>query len=212
MSVGRPDQTVQAGRIVFKKLGRKPQTRKLSFTGAGGDPLVLKVRATATRASGKTATDHFEDYYNGMGLHTRHLLMSVSKSVVGMLAGIIVAEGRLRPDAMIVDYLPEMVSTPGFAEATVRDVLDMTTAIVFSEDYDDPEAEVVTHEQATAWRGRTPLAEKGLYAYSQTIKKDTREHGELHNDEREGPEDQPDHEHRSQNMVFEREPRHAGEF
>ena len=35
------------------------------------------------------------------------------------------------------------------------------------------------HEQATAWRGRTPVAENGVFAYAQTIKKDKRKHGEL---------------------------------
>jgi CubicO group peptidase (beta-lactamase class C family) len=73
----------------------------------------------------------------------------------------------------------EAVGSPGYADATVREVLDMTTSIIFSEDYDDPKAEVVTHEQATAWRGRTPIADRGVFAYAQTIKKDKRKHGEL---------------------------------
>jgi CubicO group peptidase (beta-lactamase class C family) len=55
----------------------------------------------------------------------------------------------------------------------------MTTSIVFSEDYADPNAEVVSHEEATAWRGRTPIADKGLFAFAKSIKKDKREHGEL---------------------------------
>ena len=121
----------------------------------------------------------FEKYYNGMKPNTRHLLMSVSKSVTGTLAGILVMDGRLNPAAKVVDYIPELKKSPGFADTTVREVLDMTTSIVFSEDYDDPKAEVVSHEKATAWRGRTPLADKGLYAFAQTIKKDQRAHGDL---------------------------------
>lgn len=120
-----------------------------------------------------------EKYYNGMTPNTRHLLMSVSKSVIGTIVGILVNDGRLNPERKVVDYIPELRSSPGFADTTVREVLDMTTSIVFSEDYDDPEAEVTTHEKASAWRGRNPVANKGLYAFAQTIKKDTRSHGEL---------------------------------
>lgn len=121
----------------------------------------------------------FEKYYNGMTPGTRHLLMSVSKSVTGTLAGILVNDGRLNPAAMVIDYLPEMKNSPGFADATVREVLDMTTSIVFSEDYADPNAEVVSHEVATAWRGpSSELAQQGLYAFAQTIVKDERSHGE----------------------------------
>ena len=120
----------------------------------------------------------FEKYFNGMTPGTRHLLMSVSKSVTGTLAGVLVKDGRLNPEAKVIDYLPEMKNSPGFADATVREVLDMTTSIVFSEDYADPKAEVVSHEVATAWRGPTAkLAQRGLYAFSQTIQKDKRAHG-----------------------------------
>ena len=36
----------------------------------------------------------------------------------------------------------------GFAEATVQQVLDMTTAIQYSEDYNNPNAEVWQYSQA----------------------------------------------------------------
>ena len=62
----------------------------------------------------------FEKYYNGMTPGTRHLLMSVSKSVTGTLAGILVNDGRLNPTLKVVDYIPELKNSPGFADATVR--------------------------------------------------------------------------------------------
>jgi len=65
MSVDSPDKTVKAGQIVVENLSEKPQTKKLTFAGAGGDPLVLKVQATVALAAGKTRTHHLEDYYNG---------------------------------------------------------------------------------------------------------------------------------------------------
>lgn len=121
----------------------------------------------------------FEKYYNGMRPETLHLLMSVSKSVTGSMVGGLVEGGRLDPEARVTQYIPELENSSGYADATVRQVLDMTLSLVFNEDYDDPEAEVTSHEEAMAWRGRTPLAEKGVYAFAQTVKKDQREHGEL---------------------------------
>lgn len=152
------------------------------FTAPGDKEMAIKEMIDMTFTDGfivlKDGKILFEKYYNGMTPHSRHLLMSVSKSVTGTIAGLLVNEGLLNPDKKVIDYIPELKNSPGFADATVREVLDMTTSIVFSEDYDDPEAEVQLHEQATAWRGRTPVAEMGLYAFAQTIKKDDREHGE----------------------------------
>jgi len=121
----------------------------------------------------------FEGYFNGMDRHTRHLLMSVSKSVVGTLAGVAVDRGLLDPAAAVVSYIPELEDSPGFADATVRNVLDMTTAIIFSEDYDDPESEVVAHEMACAWRGRSSIADQGVYEFARSTRRADREHGEL---------------------------------
>jgi CubicO group peptidase (beta-lactamase class C family) len=155
----------------------------LVFKNHDGKEMTIKEMLDATYTDGFIVLQDgkvlFEKYYNGMTPGTRHLLMSVSKSVTGTLAGKLVMDGRLNPDSKVVDYIPELKESPGFAEATVREVLDMTTSIVFSEDYADPNAEVVFHEEATAWRGRTPIADKGLFAFAKTIKKDKREHGEL---------------------------------
>ena len=61
----------------------------------------------------------YEKYFNGMTPTTRHLLMSVSKSVTGTLAGILVNDGRLNPDKKLVHYLPEIKASPGFVETRI---------------------------------------------------------------------------------------------
>jgi len=155
----------------------------VKFKPFSGKEMTVKQMLDATYTDGIIVLQDgkivVEKYYNGMTPSTRHLLMSVSKSVTGTMAGILVHDGRLNPDKMVVDYIPELKNSPGYAQTTVREVLDMTTAIVFSEDYDDPKAEVTFHEQAAAWRGRTEIANKGLYAFAQTIKKADREHGDI---------------------------------
>lgn len=179
-----PTGNISRGGGVSKNLPRSPQDlSNLSFLTKDGKKMTLNEMLETTYTDGFIVLQDgeviFEKYYNGMMPDTRHLLMSVSKSLTGTVAGILINDGRLNPDKKVVEYIPELKNSPGFADATVQEVLDMTTSIVFSEDYDDPEAEIASHEQATAWRGRTPIAKKGLYSFAQTIKKDQRAHGKL---------------------------------
>ena len=53
-------------------------------------------------------------------------LFSVTKSVVGCLAGRLLASGGLDPDAPVTRYVPDLAGG-GYATASVRDVLDMRT-------------------------------------------------------------------------------------
>ena len=78
-----------------------------------------------------------EQYYGGMRPDTSHLLMSVSKSLVGMVVGALVGAGSLDVDAQLTRYVPALAQS-GYAGATVRHILDMRSGIKFSEDYLDP--------------------------------------------------------------------------
>jgi len=91
-----------------------------------------------------------EEYLGGMEPSTLHILMSVSKSLVGSVAGVLAASGLLDVDAPLTTYVPALGSG-GYAGATVRHLLDMRTGIDFSEDYLDPDAEVRVLEEAIGW-------------------------------------------------------------
>ena len=101
---------------------------------------------------GRTVAEH---YFQGMGPGSRHLLMSVSKSFVGVVAGSLFASGQLDPDEGLAAYVPEL-GDGGYAGATVRHLLDMRSGIHFSEDYLDPNSEVRILEQAIGWAPATP--------------------------------------------------------
>ncbi|MDE2564039.1 MAG: serine hydrolase [Sphingomonadales bacterium] len=79
----------------------------------------------------------YERWLGVTGPQTRHIAFSMTKSFVGTLAEMLVEEGRLDPQAPVGDLIPELAGS-GFADATVQQVMDMTTAIDFSEDYADP--------------------------------------------------------------------------
>jgi CubicO group peptidase (beta-lactamase class C family) len=110
-----------------------------------------------------------EDYANEMAPDTPHIMMSVTKSVVGCVAGILVEHGRLDPEAQVSTYVPEVAGS-GYDGATVRNLLDMRTGVAFSEEYTNPLAEVRVMERYMGWRPGTGADEiRGMYAYMTTL-------------------------------------------
>jgi len=89
----------------------------------------------------------YERYFGVLKEDGQHGTMSVTKSFVGTLGAILVAEGTIDDEKQVMEYVPVLAES-GFGDATVREVLDMTTAIRFSEDYSDPNAEVWAHARA----------------------------------------------------------------
>jgi CubicO group peptidase (beta-lactamase class C family) len=98
----------------------------------------------------------YETYRNGMTPHTPHHCFSVSKSFVGLLAEMLIAVGKLDPAAPVTAYVPELAQS-GFAQASVRDLLDMTDGVAFNEDYANPDADIHRYS-ASYW---TPSAARG---------------------------------------------------
>ena len=142
--------------------------------------------STVAEVLGGTETDGFlvlhrghvvaEQYPGGMPPDRTHLLMSVSKSVVGCLVGILVEEGAIDVRSTVDRYIPELASS-GYQGATVQDVLDMRSGVAFSETYLDPTAEVRLLEQVVGWAPRTdPDLPTSMYEYLATLKAD-RAHG-----------------------------------
>lgn len=89
----------------------------------------------------------YERYFGVLRPEGQHAAMSVTKTFVGTLAALLVAEGQLDPERKVATYVPELQAS-AFGDATVRQVMDMTTGIRFSEDYADPKAEVWAHAVA----------------------------------------------------------------
>ncbi len=116
-----------------------------------------------------------ERYALEMTRATPHLLMSVSKSLVGCVAAVLVARGALDPDEAVSTYVPDVASS-GYDGATVRNLLDMRTGVAFSEEYTNPEAEVRQMERHMGWRSPADEAPLGAYGYLTTLGRGS-EHG-----------------------------------
>ena len=83
-----------------------------------------------------------------------HPLHSVTKSFVGVLAGILAGDGRLDPAAPAARYVPRL-GRSGYAAASVRDLLDMRTGGDYVEHHDDADGELALMGEVAGWREPT---------------------------------------------------------
>ena len=120
----------------------------------------------------------YERYFGVTRQDSPHIAFSVTKSFVGTLAERLVAEGRLDPAAPMGELIPELKGS-GFADATLRQVMDMTTALDFSEEYTDPNSGIGAMSNALGLTPRAPgySGATDVYAFLPSIGK-AGEHGE----------------------------------
>ena len=114
----------------------------------------------------------YERYDGCLDANTLHGAMSVTKSLTGLLGEMLVTEGKLDENARVGDLIPELRAS-AFGDATVRQVMDMTTALDYSEDYADPDAEVWTYAKAGSPLPKPAdyVGPRSYFEYLQTVKK-----------------------------------------
>jgi CubicO group peptidase (beta-lactamase class C family) len=122
----------ELARLTFVPTGQnKPVNWVEAFDGAYGDAILVLHRGRIV----------FEKYNGVMHRDQPHILFSVTKSFYGTLAEMLIAEGKLDESKTVAHYLPELAAS-GFGDATVRQVLDMTTNLDYNEDYADAQAKI----------------------------------------------------------------------
>ena len=143
----------------------------------GGKPMTWKESLSANYTDGMLIIHKgkiiYEKYSGCLDDVGKHAAMSMTKSLTGLLAEILVAEGKLDDTAKVSSIVPELANS-AFGSATVRQVMDMTTALKYSEDYADPKADIWIYSAAA-----NPLPKPkdykgpiGYFEYLQTVKKD----------------------------------------
>jgi len=106
-----------------------------------------------------------ECYPAELGPTRTHALMSVSKSLIGCVVGILIHQGVIDETSNITAYIPEF-SGRGYDGATVRQLLDMRSGIKYSEHYEEPDAEITMVGQVVDWTPRIyPDLPTSLYDY-----------------------------------------------
>jgi hypothetical protein len=97
----------------------------------------------------------FEYYANGMSADSPHILMSVTKSLLGMLASVLAARGILDLKRPVTDVIPEMSAT-AYRGATIQQLLDMRVGIAFNEDYLATSGPIIAYRKSTGWNPLAP--------------------------------------------------------
>lgn len=169
LALPRADRTADIDAIRFVPLGAsRPMSWTASLAANYTDGIIILHQGRIV----------YERYFGVFTADGQHAAMSVTKSVVGTLGAWLVAEGRLDAARPVAHYVPELAHS-AFGNATVRQVLDMTTGLQYSEDYADPDAEVWAHALAGS-----PLPKpagysgpRSYYQFLQTVRAQGR-HGE----------------------------------
>lgn len=103
-----------------------------------------------------------ERYANSMKPETAHLMFSMTKSFVGLVAELLIAEGKLDETAKVTTYVPELADS-AWAPATIRDLLDMRDGVAFNENYADPKADVHIYARSWGWGPTVAGAPRGVF-------------------------------------------------
>ena len=150
--LGDPVPLRYVGDRELERLGREIDA--LSFTPLDGRAPMTWAQSLAANYTDGILVFHrdrvvYERYFGCLRDDGKHAAMSMTKSLTGLLAQILVAEGRLDENAKVVDIVPE-VANSAYATATVRQVMDMTTGVRYSEDYADPDADIWKYAAAAS--------------------------------------------------------------
>lgn len=84
-----------------------------------------------------------------------HIIFSISKSVTGLLAGILMDRGLLSPGDLVSTYLPQAVGS-AYGDLKVLDLLNMTVAVDFDETYLDRSGDYDRYRRAMLWNPERP--------------------------------------------------------
>lgn len=93
----------------------------------------------------------YEFHAPGMTERSPHILMSASKSVTGLVVGILVDDHALDLDAEVTHYVSEVADT-AYQGATLRHLIDMRTGVVLNA------ADQAAYAAATNWEAVIPGA------------------------------------------------------
>jgi hypothetical protein len=119
----------------------------------------------------------YERYHGALRPELQHCCFSITKSYVATLAATLVYQGVLDQNRTVAHYLPETGGT-AYADATLRQVLDMQIGVAYSELYSDPNAQIWAYSRAGGLRPRPKgyQGAKSFHEFLLTLRKEG-EHG-----------------------------------
>jgi CubicO group peptidase (beta-lactamase class C family) len=160
-----------------RELPSSPQELAVRVDPDAGEPLTLAQFLEETQSDGFVVLHRgrlvFEHYGSGIDPQSPHILMSVSKSMLGLLMG----QLDIDLEQPVADVIPEMKQT-AYRGATIRHLLDMRAGVAFDEDYLATSGTIVDYRKATGWN---PLqageAASDLHSFYRVLTKSDGAHG-----------------------------------
>ena len=126
-----PTETREIGSIEFEFEGRTLTVDDYFAETSVAGLLVLQ--------NGKIA---YERYGLGNTEETLWVSYSVAKSVTSLLVGAALEDGYIDSlDEKVTDYLPRLKGS-SYEQASIRNVMQMSSGVAWNEDYDDPDSDV----------------------------------------------------------------------
>ncbi|OUJ15237.1 serine hydrolase [Acetobacter sp. DsW_063] len=143
------------------------------------EPLIDVLRRTWTDALVVMKSGRFiaEFHAPQFDLQTRHIMFSSSKSITGLLVGLLVGDGLIERDAPVARYVPELERS-AFGNASIQHVLDMRTSVAFTEEYGDSLGDFARYRRAGLLDPQmegTP--QETVIEFLASLKKGSNEHG-----------------------------------
>jgi CubicO group peptidase (beta-lactamase class C family) len=154
----------------------------LVFTALTGEKMTFKDAVAKTFTDGILVLHKgrvvYEKYVGEGAPERSHIAMSVTKSFVGVLAAGLATEGKLDPSAPVTKYVPELKDS-AYADATVRQVMDMTIGVRYSEDTLDPKSDIWDYARSGGMLPAAPdyQGPRTFYDFLVALKKEG-EHGQ----------------------------------
>ena len=142
-----PSRTLTSNEAKFKfnstSKCKYPDTLKLGNKSVAFDK-VLEDNKTVAFLIIKNDTIQYEKYFKGYNQESIIPSFSMAKSVTSILIGCAIDEGLIKSiDEPIINYIPELKKN-GFEKVTIKHLLQMTSALKFSESYINPFGEAAS--------------------------------------------------------------------
>ena len=181
-----PTITVPRGSAAPEAQDRTPASLKdgldaLKFTDLDGHNRTWRTSLDDTYTDGILVLHRgrclYENYFGALTPDLPHACFSVTKSYVATLAATLMQEGVLEEEKLVGHYVPELAGS-AFADATLREVMDMQVGVAYTEVYADPGTGFWTYARAAGLRPQIPGAAgaRNVHEYLQGIRKQG-EHG-----------------------------------
>ncbi|HAH10111.1 MAG TPA: 6-aminohexanoate hydrolase [Alphaproteobacteria bacterium] len=174
-----PTATIRRGPAPAFSFSQSPRSDidTIGFTTLDGRPMSWAQGLIETETDGILILHRgriiYERYFGALTPERPHMAFSVTKSFVGLIAAMLQHQGALDPNQLTTHYVPELAST-AYADATVRQVMDMTVGVRYSETYTDPTAEIWAYASACGVIPRAPNYQgpQSIFAFLQTLQKE----------------------------------------